>query len=102
LDAASFPAPMPRLPQPGELVRWRCRRHALERGWVCSYGPGPFVVARVVGTSRPDGPAGVIVRTLLGERKIEEVWLATQRAGQPQGEGTNWEGYSPEVLEALD
>ena len=101
MDAVSFPAPtLP--PRPGELVRWRCRRHALERGWVCSYGPGPFVVARVVGTSRQGGPVRVIVRTLLGDREIDEAWLAPHRAGQPQGEATSWEGYSPEVLEALD
>jgi hypothetical protein len=60
-------------------------------------------VVRVIDNGRQDRPFGVVVRTLLGDREIDEVWLAPHSgSGRPQGENTDWEGYSPEVLEALD
>jgi hypothetical protein len=94
---------MPKLPEPGQQVHWRCHRHAHALGWAHAYGPGPFPVVRVVDKSQQALPAGVVVRTLLGEREINEVWLALPRGqeGSRHGAG-DWPSYSAEVLEALD
>ena len=73
---ASFPPPMPELPRPGQQVRWRQPRHANAIGWLDAYGPGPFEVVGVVDKSEQALPAGVIVKTDLGEREINTVWLA--------------------------
>lgn len=67
---------MPRLPEPGEWVRWRNPRHAHSQWWDESYGPGPFKVVRVVDHSAEDLPAGVLMETRLGVREVNEVWLA--------------------------
>jgi hypothetical protein len=67
---ATFP-----LPCPGQKVCWRDRQHALAIGWLAAYGPGPFEVVRVVDKSHLDIPPAVVVRTNLGEREINLVWL---------------------------
>jgi hypothetical protein len=93
---------IPHLPQPGQLVRWRCRRHADAIGWAWAYGPGPFPVVRLIDRSEHDIPPGVIVRTQLGEREINTVWLVTAWPGGGEGELGYWEGYSEDALAALD
>jgi len=35
-----FPAPMPKIPAPGQVVRWRDLRHAHALGWAHLLGPG--------------------------------------------------------------
>ena len=70
------PASTPPLPTPAHKVRWRDPRHARALGWEDAYGPGPFEVVRVVDKGRYGLPAGVILKTQLGEREINEVWLA--------------------------
>jgi hypothetical protein len=65
------------LPGPGQLVHWRNRRHAEALGWVTAYGAGPFVVVRVVDKSHLGIPACVVLKTNLGEREINEVWLTS-------------------------
>jgi CheY-like chemotaxis protein len=76
MDTVSLPAPMPHLPHPGQRVRWRDTRHAHAIGWLYTYGPGPFEVLRVVERGAREIPAGVVLRTDLGEREVNEVWLA--------------------------
>jgi len=72
---------MPKLPQPGEFVRWRNPRHAKSQWWDETYGPGPFEVVRVVDHSDEDLRHGIIVKTKLGERNVNEVWLALVGTG---------------------
>jgi hypothetical protein len=76
METASFPPPMPTLPRPGQKVRWRDPEHAHAIGWLDAYGAGPFEVVRIVDKSDQDLPAGVVLLTWLGEREINEVWLA--------------------------
>jgi hypothetical protein len=94
---------MPELPRPGQKVRWRCTRHARAIGWLDAYGPGPFEVVGLVDKSRQDIPAAVVVRTGLGEREINAVWLAAEGGEEarqgPLGPGEN---YTPETLLALE
>ena len=75
---SEFPAPMPVLPEPGEYVYWRSRRHAYAIGYAQAFGPGPFRVFGTVDKSHLGIPAGVIVETRLGKREINEVWLAAE------------------------
>ncbi len=99
----SFPAPMPQLPQSGQLVSWRNLRHAHALGWVDAYGPGPFVAIGTVDKSHQDIPAAVVLRTRLGEKEVNQVWLAlTNDRGGDMEPCSRLEGYSPEVLLALD
>jgi hypothetical protein len=94
----AFPLPMPELPCPGQKVRWRDGRHARAIGWLEAYGPGPFEVVGVVDKSHLDIPTAVVVRTALGDREINEVWLAAEdRQGPRPGES-----YAPETLLALE
>jgi hypothetical protein len=67
---------MSTLPRPGQRVRWRDPHHAWALGWAYAYGPGPFEVVRIVDKGTYGLPAGVVLKTLLGEREINEVWLA--------------------------
>jgi hypothetical protein len=82
------------LPRPGQQVRWRQPEHAHALGWQDAYGPGPFEVVRVVDKADLGIPAGVVVKTDLGEREINEVWLAPE-------DGPGWQGYDLETLTAL-
>jgi hypothetical protein len=72
---------MPELPRPGQKVRWRDSRHARAIGWLDAYGPGPFEVVGVVDKSSLGIPVAVVVKTDLGEREINVVWLAAE--GEP-------------------
>jgi len=100
MDASSsFPAPMPKLPEPGHLVRWRCCRHAKAIGWADAYGFGPFVVLRVVDRSQDGIPQGLVLQTLRGESEINEVWLVEEPEGA-RGEG-KWPSYRQDILDAL-
>jgi hypothetical protein len=74
MSASAFPTSTP---QSGEWVRWRDSRHAraLKLGWADALGEGPFEVVSVVDRSDQDLPAGLILRTPLGDREISEVWL---------------------------
>jgi hypothetical protein len=94
---------MPQLPQPGQLVCWRNLRHAHALGWADAYGPGPFVAVGTVDKSHQDIPAAVVLRTRLGEKEVNQVWLAlaTGRDADAEPYG-RLEGYSPEVLLGLD
>jgi hypothetical protein len=67
---------MPLLPQPGQHVRWRDLAAVGAWHWVEIFGPGPFEVVRRVDHGAEGVAAGVVVRTLIGEREISEVWLA--------------------------
>ncbi len=98
-----FPPPMPQLPQPGHLVYWRNLRHAHALGWVDAYGPGPFVAVGTVDKSHQGIPAAVVLRTRLGDREVNQVWLALT-AGRDEDAEPNrrLEGYRPEVLLELD
>jgi len=72
----SIPEPMPKLPRPGQRVRWRDLRHARALCWADILGCGPFEVVRTVDKSDQGLAAGLILRTQIGEREISEVWLA--------------------------
>jgi hypothetical protein len=67
--------PVPELPRPGQHVYWRDQRRAQAWHWEEIFGPGPFEVVRTVDKSAKGLAAGVIVRTLIGEREISEIWL---------------------------
>ena len=72
---ALFPELVPELPRPGQQVRWSQPWHAHAIGWADAYGPGPFEVVRVVDKAEQGLPAGVVLKTGLGEREINAVWL---------------------------
>jgi hypothetical protein len=98
LDALPSPAPLPRSPRPGDLVHWKDGRHALALGWAEAYGPGPFVVVRVVDKSHLGIPACVVLRTRLGEREINEFWLTPFGATGARDEGPGaWDGYGADL-----
>jgi hypothetical protein len=78
---------MPRLPQPGEWVRWRDPEPARSQWWDESYGPGPFEVVGVVDHTADDLPHGIVLKTRLGEREVNEVWLALVSTGDTPGAG---------------
>ena len=40
-----------------------------------AYGPGPFEVVRVVDHNDRELPAGLILRTQVGEQEVSEIWL---------------------------
>jgi hypothetical protein len=67
---------MSELPQPGQKVHWRDLRSARAWGWVEVFGPGPFEVVRLVDRGGRTTTTGLLLRTELGEREIDEVWLA--------------------------
>jgi hypothetical protein len=62
--------------------------------WDETYGPGPFEVVGVVDHTPDDIPQGLLLKTRLGEREVNSVWLA------PEGE-PDWQGYDLETLTAL-
>jgi len=72
MSASAFPTSTP---QPGERVCWRDSRHARALGWADALGDGPFEVVRVVDRGDEGLPAGLVLRTPLGDREISEVWL---------------------------
>ena len=76
---------MPRLPRPGEWVQWRDPRHASTHWWDETFGPGPFEVVCVVDHTLDDAPHGIILKTNLGEREVNEVWLAFAKTSPPTG-----------------
>ena len=80
------PQRMPTLPRPGQQVRWRDLAGVRAWHWTEVFGPGPFEVVGLVDHSDQCLAAGVLVRTLIGEREISEVWLAP--ASEP-GSGMN-------------
>jgi hypothetical protein len=80
-NLAAFPLPMPDLPRPGQKVRWRSLRHARAIGWLDAYGHGPFEVVAVVDKSHLGISVAVVVRTNLGEREINVVWLTAEGPG---------------------
>ena len=97
------PLPMPELPRPGQKVRWRCTRHARAIGWLDAHGPGPFEVVGLVDKSRQGVPPAVVVRTGLGEREINVVWLAAEGGeAARQGPLRPGENYTAETLLALE
>jgi CheY-like chemotaxis protein len=73
---------MPHLPRPGQRVRWRDPFHAHAIGWLYALGPGPFEVVGVVDRSGQDLPAGLVLKTILGDRELSEVWM-TLAEGKP-------------------
>ncbi len=62
--------------RPGQLVAWRNMQQVRAFGWVDAYGPGPFVVVRVVDRSSQELPAGLLLRTPEGVREVNALWLA--------------------------
>jgi hypothetical protein len=100
---SAFPLPMPELARPGQKVRWRCPRHARAIGWLDAHGPGPFEVVGLVDKSHQGIPPAVVVRTGLGEREINAVWLAAEGGEEArQGPLRPGENYTPETLLALE
>jgi hypothetical protein len=74
---------MPELPRSGQQVYWRDRRGARAWHWEEIFGPGPFEVVRTVDKSDKGLAAGLVVRTLIGEQEISEIWLTP--ANGPDG-----------------
>jgi hypothetical protein len=56
-------------------VCWRDRRRARAWCWEEIFGPGPFEVVGTVDKCDRGLASGLIVRTLIGEREISEIWL---------------------------
>lgn len=73
---AQIPKPLPKLPRPGQKVRWLFPQSARAWGWEDVLGTGPFDVVGIVDKTGHGLAAGVIVQTSLGEREIPEIWLA--------------------------
>ena len=80
----------------GQKVRWEDPRHARALGWEDALGPGPFEVVGFVDRRREGLPRGLLIQTRWGEKEISEVWLTA--VNEPESD----EGYSPDVLLALD
>ncbi len=80
MNATATRTEMPELPSPGQEVRWRNPEQARAWGWEAAFGPGPFVVARLVDHSRHRLATGLVLRTALGEQEVSEVWLAAESA----------------------
>lgn len=76
------PTPMPKLPWPGQKVRWRNPQQARGYGWEEVFGAGPFDVVRLVDHSEDRLATGLVLRTKLGEWEIDEVWLAMADDGE--------------------
>jgi hypothetical protein len=74
-ESVAFPEPMPRLPHPGQRVRWRNPRHVRVLGMEEAYGHGPFEVVALVDNAALDIPKGIVLKTSRGDREINEVWL---------------------------
>ena len=83
MTATATMTALPGLAWPGQQVCWRNPEQARAWGWEGAFGPGPFVVARIVDHSRHRLATGLVLRTALGEQEISEVWLAL--AGEPEG-----------------
>jgi hypothetical protein len=98
VDAVRIPTPPPRLHRPGDLVHWKDGRHARALGWADALGPGPFVVLRVVDKAHLGIPACVVLRTRLGEREINEVWLTRfGPTGAREEDRGAWDGYGADL-----
>jgi hypothetical protein len=69
---------MPRLPRPGEWVRWRSLEHARTQWWDESHGPGPFEVVRVVDHTADDVPTASFSRRRWGSAKSTRSGLSWQ------------------------
>jgi hypothetical protein len=80
-------SPLPQLPRPGQTVRWRDPRHARALGWEEAYGPGPFEVVGATDNSHLGIPRGVILKTDLGQREVNEVWLAIDESRWEEADG---------------
>ncbi len=97
MNAGLNRAAVPRSLRPGDLVHWKDHRHAHILGWADAYGPGPFVVVRLVDKSHLGIPACAVLRTKLGEREINEVWLTPfEEAGRDERPEV-WDGYSADL-----
>jgi hypothetical protein len=97
------PLPVTDPPRPGQKVRWRDPRHARAIGWLDAHGPGPFEVVGLVDKSHQGLPPAVVVRTGLGEREINAVWLAAEGGeAARQGPLRPGENYTAETLLALE
>ena len=62
-DNGSDHEPMPGLARPGQKVRWRNPGEARACGWEALFGPGPFVVVRIVDHSAHGLATGLVLRT---------------------------------------
>ena len=94
-EGGPSPEGMSKVPEAGQWVRWRQPRHAYAIGWADAYGPGPFEVVRVVDKSGQGIPAAVVLKTDLGDREVNTVWLDLE-------DDLGWQGYDQETLTALD
>src|SRR3954451_2909484 len=99
MGPALFPELVSELPRPGQQVRWRQPWHANAIGWADAYGPGPFEVVRVVDKAEQGLPAGGVLKTGLGEREINAVWLELSTAS-PAPEAPGDVAYLPNPVEA--
>ena len=96
MATSSFPTLVFYSPRLGQKVRWEDPRPARALGWEDALGPGPFEVVGFVDRRREGLPRGLLIQTRWGEKEISEVWLTTGDESEPE------EGYSPDVLLALD
>jgi hypothetical protein len=60
----------------GQRVWWRNYHRAETNGWVESFGPGPFEIVYVVDRSWQNLPDGLILKTKMGEREINAIWVS--------------------------
>jgi hypothetical protein len=81
MTATATMTALPGLAWPGQKVCWRNPEQARAWGWEAAFGPGPFVVARIVDHSRHRLATGLVLRTALGEQEISEVWLTLAEVG---------------------
>jgi len=102
MTKAATHKPMPGLAWPGQKVRWRDPGQARAYGWEALFGPGPFVVVRIVDHSTYGLATGLVLRTAIGEQEIPEVWmtLTDEAAGEgvPQGHVRASAGTNPALV----
>ena len=85
METSSIPPILQRCFHCGQLVRWRNPEQANAYGWMETYGSGPFEVLFVIDKRWQDLPDGLIVKTMLGEREINSIWLAPVTTGIGSG-----------------
>ncbi len=75
MTASQLTPPRPDTDGACPLASWRDPAKARAWGWAEAFGAGPFEVVRAVDHSAQGLRPGFVLKTLLGEFEVSEVWL---------------------------